>query len=293
MAYPKITIVTPNFNQAGYLEETIQSVLSQNYPNLEYIIVDGGSTDGSLDIIRKYEQQLAWWISEPDKGLYHALQKGFDRSTGEIMGWINSDDELHPGSLSVIAEVFSSLSHVNWITGCPSALDEKGRTVVVANLRKWSKYDYYLFDYQWIQQESTFWRKSLWEKAGARLNLDVKYAADLELWLRLFRYEKLFSLRTTLGGFRFRSSGQLSSVNKEQYLKEAEALITAELPLLQEEVKNRLSKYKRRMKIVGILQKVRVFRLVPLSEPVRNAIGDAPGFIEFDPVHQRFFCPTS
>jgi glycosyltransferase involved in cell wall biosynthesis len=289
----KISIITPNFNQADFLEETILSVVGQNYSDLEYIIIDGGSTDGSVDIIKKYEKHLAYWVSEPDKGLYHALQKGFERSTGEIMGWINSDDMLHPGSLSIIAEIFGSLGHVNWITGCPSALDEKGRTVVVATLRQWSKYDYYLFDYQWIQQESTFWRKSLWEKAGARLNLDVKYAADLELWLRFFRYEKLFSVRTTLGGFRFRSSGQLSSVHKEQYLKEVDALITAETPLLQAEVKSRLSKYKRRMKIVGILQKVKIFSLIPLTQPVRNAITDAPGFIEFDPVRQRFFCPGS
>ena len=102
MQRPKITIVTPNFNQAGFLEETILSVIGQNYPDLEYIIVDGGSTDGSIDIIKKYEKQLAYWVTEPDKGLYHALQKGFERSTGEVMGWINSDDKLHPGSLSVI-----------------------------------------------------------------------------------------------------------------------------------------------------------------------------------------------
>ncbi len=93
--YPKISIVTPSYNQGQYLEQTILSVIGQNYPNLEYIIIDGGSTDNSIEIIKKYERYLAYWVSEKDKGHYHAVQKGFDKSTGEIMSWLNSDDILH------------------------------------------------------------------------------------------------------------------------------------------------------------------------------------------------------
>ncbi len=104
--YPKISIVTPSYNQGQYLEETIQSILSQNYPNLEYIIIDGGSTDNSIDIIKKYESQLTYWISEPDKGQANAINKGLEKCTGEIFNWVNSDDLLAPGSLSKVAEAF-------------------------------------------------------------------------------------------------------------------------------------------------------------------------------------------
>ena len=100
----KISIVTPSFNQADFIEETIRSVICQGYPNLEYIIIDGGSTDGSVEIIKKYEEYLSYWVSEPDRGQAHAINKGISRITGDIFGWINSDDMLLPGSLSTIGK---------------------------------------------------------------------------------------------------------------------------------------------------------------------------------------------
>jgi len=118
--WPKISLVTPVFNSARYLEAAIRSALSQQYPNLEYIIVDGGSTDGSIDIIRKYESQLRLWMSESDRGMYDAINKGFARSTGELMGWISATDLLHPGSLSVVGGVFRRFPKVEWITGRPT-----------------------------------------------------------------------------------------------------------------------------------------------------------------------------
>src|SRR5690606_11897786 len=124
MNYQKISIVRPYFNRKTHLEEAIRSVLDQRYPNLEYIIIDGGSTDGSVDIIRKYETHLAYWVSEPDNGMYHAIQKGFQMSSGEIMGWLNSDDRLHTNSLFTLAEIFSQFSDVNWVQGIPTVIDE-------------------------------------------------------------------------------------------------------------------------------------------------------------------------
>jgi glycosyltransferase involved in cell wall biosynthesis len=293
MQRPKITIVTPNFNQAGFLEETILSVIGQNYPDLEYIIVDGGSTDGSIDIIKKYEKQLAYWVTEPDKGLYHALQKGFERSTGEVMGWINSDDKLHPGSLSVIAEIFGSLGHVNWITGSPTCYDVNGRTVAAAAHRAWSKYDYYLYDYRWIQQESTFWRRNLWQKAGATLNLDLRYAADFDLWLRFFRHEKLYSVMTIIGGFRYRSGQQLSLLHADKYKNEVESLIGAEIAALPANVRQHLDKYKRYLKRMAALERAnKVFRVFTLTPYFRRKLSDAPGFIEYDPASSRFHIPA-
>src|SRR5665647_3247451 len=117
---PKITIITPVYNRAQYLEATILSVLNQGYANLEYIIIDGGSTDGTIEIIKKYESQLAYWVSEPDQGMYYALQKGFDKASGDIMAWLNSDDMYHANSLFVVADIFSTFEDVDWIMGTPS-----------------------------------------------------------------------------------------------------------------------------------------------------------------------------
>lgn len=227
--YPKISIVTPNFNGAKYLEQTILSVLSQDYPNLEYIIIDGGSTDNSIEIIKKYQRQLAYWVSEPDKGLYDAIQKGFDKSTGEIMAWINSDDMYHRRAFFSVAEIFSNFDEVKWLMGIPSTFDEMGRTVSVSPLKRWNKLDYYLGNFEWIQQESVFWRRSLWTKSGSKVESTMKYAADLELWLRFFRSEKLYVTQALLGGFRQRSEGQLSMNFLHEYIEEARAKIKEEI----------------------------------------------------------------
>ena len=143
--YPKISIITPNYNQAKYLEETILSVLNQGYPNLEYIIIDGGSTDNSVEIIKKYSDRLAYWESVPDKGMYDAIQKGFARSTGEIMAWINSDDMYQSKSFFTVSEIFRNFTQVNWLLGFPSVYDAQSRIVECPHtLRQWSKYDVYI-----------------------------------------------------------------------------------------------------------------------------------------------------
>jgi glycosyltransferase involved in cell wall biosynthesis len=227
--HPKISIITPVYNQVDYIEEAIKSVLNQNYPNIEYIIVDGGSTDGTSDIIRKYESQIFKWISEPDKGMYDALNKGFDMSTGEIMAWLNSDDIYFNDTFSKISEIFVLFPEVKWLQGLPTCIDERGRVVSVSDLKVWSKYDYYLKNYGWIQQESVFWRRELWNKSGGQLSLNYKYAGDLELWTRFFRYENLYSARFPLSAFRYRSSNQLSSNHLYDYYSEANIIIDTEI----------------------------------------------------------------
>jgi glycosyltransferase involved in cell wall biosynthesis len=209
--YPKISIVTPSYNQGEYLEETILSVLDQGYPDLEYIIIDGGSTDNSVDIIKKYEKHLTYWVSEPDQGMYHALNKGFSISSGQIMAWINSSDLYCPWALSIVADVFCQLSEVKWLTsGFPMVWDEKSRAIKCKEIAGFSQQSFLdgrhlnvLPNFLWvIQQESTFWRRSLWKKTGGTLSTEFKSAGDFELWSRFFQYTDLYTLGTTLGGFR-------------------------------------------------------------------------------------------
>ena len=231
VSHPKISIVTPSYNQAPYLEATIRSILDQGYPNLEYIIIDGGSTDGSVEIIKKYEKQLTYWESQSDKGMYDALQKGFEKSTGEIMGWLNSDDLLHPKSLFVLADIFSNNAKVNWVQGYPTVFDESGR-VVHTRSHKFSKYSFYLKEYleddSFIQQESTYWRRELWQKAGSYVSQEYKLAADFELWLRFFRYETLFTSEAPIGAFRIRRSNQKSLEAIKEYIAEVNQSIKNE-----------------------------------------------------------------
>ncbi|WP_309609394.1 glycosyltransferase family 2 protein [Flavobacterium sp.] len=295
MNYPKITIVTPNFNGEEYLEETILSVLSQNYPNLEYIIIDGGSSDNSVEIIKKYENQLFYWISEPDKGLYDAIQKGFDKATGDIMGWINSDDVYQKKSFFTVAEIFNNFSDVNWLLGMPTCLDEMGRNVFVNNIRKWSKLDYYLGDFQWIQQESTFWSRKLWEKSGGYIATDIKYAGDLELWLRFFRYEKLFVTHAQLGGFRLRSKNQLSLVFLDQYLEEARGKIKNEIDFcIPEKEKIQLKKIQKYNRIINST-KIKFLRrnlkriINPRIKKIKEEYFAYPSIIYFDRITQNFY----
>jgi glycosyltransferase involved in cell wall biosynthesis len=226
--WPKISIVTPSFNMVNYIEDTILSVIGQQYPNLEYIIIDGGSKDGTVDIIKKYEHYLTYWTSEPDKGMYDAIQKGFKKATGEIMAYINSDDKYHHNAFFSAATIFSSIGDVDWILGRATFYNDEGTIVDVKDLKKWSKYNYYTGDYKWIQQESIFWRRSLWQKAGNKINSELKLAGDYELWLRFFKYAKLYSAETVFAGFRFRTKDQLSLEKLDSYLYEIEQVTNLE-----------------------------------------------------------------
>ena len=224
--FPKITVVTPNFNQGAFLERTILSVLNQNYPNLEYIIMDGGSTDDSIEIIKQYQDQLTFWESKQDKGMYDAINRGFSLSSGEIMCWINSDDILWKDALNYVANVFHEQPNVQWIQGLPSVIDENDE-LIYQRPQVFSKWFFYLKKHEdsfmFIQQESTFWSRKLWLQSGSKMNLNYQLASDFDLWLRFFRYEKLYSTYQQLGAFRKRVNQQSS--NTKLYLKEANSSI--------------------------------------------------------------------
>ena len=227
--FPKISIITPSFNQADYLEQTILSILEQQYPNLEYIVIDGGSTDGSLDIIRKYENQIAYWVSEKDNGLYHALQKGFEKSTGEIMAWLNSDDLYQKNSLFAVAKVFSQHKNINWVMGKNSWYDESGLGVELKYglmQESWSKWRLATEKKAHIQQESTFWRRGLWQKAGGHISQQYKLAGDFELWSRFYEHDLLITCNIRLAGFRLRNENQKSLDQIGIYQQEQEVILS-------------------------------------------------------------------
>ncbi len=225
---PRIALVTPAFNSVRYIEATIQSVLAQNYPNLDYFIVDGGSTDGTIDIIKKYEHRISGWLSEPDNNPYVALHKGFDRTTGEIMGWITSTDMLHVGGLAVVGSVFAALGSVDWITGWPTTFTDDGMAVAVKEMPRWSRTRFLAGVNRFIQQESTYWRRSLWDRAGGRLDTKYRAAGDFDLWIRFFRHARLHSVDALIGGYR-RHPNSLSQANPESYTNTCDEIADREL----------------------------------------------------------------
>ncbi len=186
--WPRISVIAPSYNQAQYLEETIRSVLEQNYPNLEYIIIDGGSTDGSVDIIRKYEKHLAYWVSEPDRGQSHAINKGFAHATGEILAWINSDDYYLAGAFFAAAQSMRSLE-ADFIYGSCLHLVEYGPSPLSFGTPRLRKCDDLTIE-DYIQQPSTFWRRQVWEKCGP-LSENLRYAFDWEFFIKV---QKAFTL---------------------------------------------------------------------------------------------------
>jgi glycosyltransferase involved in cell wall biosynthesis len=218
----RVSIVTPSFNQRAYLEATLDSVLSQEYPGLEYVVVDGGSDDGSAAVIEERADRLSWWVSEADAGLYDALNKGFAHTSGEVMGWINSSDLHYPWTLQTVAEIFSQLPDVQWVMGMSSRFSGSGGPRSV-RAGRFNVYDVLAGDYRWIQQESVFWRRELWERAGGRLDDRLRRAADFELWLRFLRLAPLYHVETILGGWRVHDD-HLGELGGGRYSSEAEEI---------------------------------------------------------------------
>jgi tetratricopeptide (TPR) repeat protein len=193
--------------------------------------MDGGSVDNSVDIIKKYQKYLTYWQSRPDGGQYAAIRAGFRKTSGEIMSWLNSDDKFHPNAFFIVAALFMDRLDVEWITGRSNTLNEKGQQSWIceyANRYSRSKYLKKEFSSPWIQQEGTFWRRSLWEASGATLRSELEYAGDLELWVRFFRITRLFSIDALLAGYRFQPSSK-TRLFMDKYLKEANWILDKEI----------------------------------------------------------------
>lgn len=211
--FPKISIVTACYNHKDYIAETIESILAQNYPNLQYVVIDDGSTDGSWEVIKKYQDRL--FHCERLEGYRKtptiALNYGFSKTNGEIIGWLNSDDLLLPKSLFAVADIFADNPEVEWFTGMATTINFESK-IISSRFKPKNKFDFLSDNWRTIQQESTFWKRSLWEKAGAKLIEDDVFGAfDTELWTRFFQYAEHYNVSAPLGAFR---KGQQSQSGK-------------------------------------------------------------------------------
>lgn len=186
---PLVSIITPSYNQANFLEETIRSVLDQGYPNLEYIIVDGGSTDGSLEIIQKYADRLAWWVSEPDQGQTDAINKGFSQAKGEILAWLNSDDTYLPAAVAEAVGYLQAHPEIGTVYGDANLIDDEGN-VIGKFPAKQTDNRRLMRGYVHVPQQATFFRAELWRKVGP-LDPTFFFAMDYDLWVRLSQHAPL------------------------------------------------------------------------------------------------------
>ena len=186
---PLVSIITPSFNQVPFIAATIDSVLAQDYPNIEYIVMDGGSTDGSAEVIARYADKLAWWVSEKDKGQTDAINKGFARAKGEIFAWLNSDDTYEPGAIRAAVDFLMANPEVGMVYGDCNFIDEKGCKYAKFNAAQ-TDYEKLRRGYVHIPQQASFWRADLWHKV-APLDDNFFFAMDYDLWTRFAKISKL------------------------------------------------------------------------------------------------------
>jgi glycosyltransferase involved in cell wall biosynthesis len=203
---PLVSIVTPSFNQARYIEATIESVLAQDYQRVEYIIIDGGSTDATVEIIKRYQGRIASWISEPDQGQTDAINKGFARAKGDILAWINSDDTYEPGAVAAAVKNLQSHPNVGMVYGDCNFINESGRVIGRFNA---AQTDQRLLrrGYVHIPQQASFFRADLWREVGP-LDPSFYFAMDYDLWTRIAAKTEIKYIPQTWANFRLHTSGK-------------------------------------------------------------------------------------
>lgn len=235
---PQISIVTPSYNQAKFLEQAIQSVVYQGYPNLEYIVIDGGSSDRSVEILKQHDQHITYWVSQSDRGQSHAINKGFAASSGEIMGWLNSDDFLLPGCLKLVGSLFQAYPQINWLTGFTCVADENGTLTTIRPKPAYSQRllragFYHGRGLGFVSQEATFWRRSLFDKSGGKLDETRNFSMDYDLWRRFAVHSNLVVVDTVLAAFRkqqTQKTSDMASYYSEAHIRVPNSIRLVTLP---------------------------------------------------------------
>ncbi len=259
--YPRISIVIPSYNQGCYLGETLKSLVQQKYPALEIIVVDGGSADNSVEIIKAYEKVIKWWVSEADKGQANAINKGMKHASGEILAWLNSDDCLMPNALFRIAEKFQSSKSTDVVYGHRVLINKNGLDV-----GRWimPAHRNFILNYvDYIPQETMFWRAELWHKIGAYVDESFQFALDWELICRFILAGAKFKLLPVfLGQFR------MHALQKTQANIEVDGF--KEMEIIREQCRQRYSTnrvllkvyfYRQRLSIYSFLLRARLTEL--------------------------------
>lgn len=215
---PLVSIVTPSYNQAAFLEQTLCSVLEQDYPSIEYLVADGGSTDGSVEIIQRYANRLAWWVSEKDHGQAEAINKGFARAKGKYVAWINSDDYYQPGAIRTAVKVLEQNPELGMVYGNVQVVDKDGRVLNNLRYNNWGLED--LMTFHIIGQPSVIMRRSVLEKAGY-LNLSFHFMLDHQLWLRMGLQAGMLYIPQLIAGAHYhedcKNQLQAAEFGKESY----------------------------------------------------------------------------
>lgn len=266
----RITIVVPSYNQAEYLDEALGSIVAQEYADVEIIVMDGGSTDGSVEVIERYAQKIDYWQSKPDGGQSQAIADGFQMSTGSILGWLNSDDRLVPGALGKVAEAFAE-SRARWIYGDTEVIDTSSELVEIRRTVQADIVDLVNLNL-YLPQESTFFSRSLYFESGG-INVGLHYAMDYDLWLKFADLAAPVHVPSTFGSFRYRP-GQKSD--------DAAGYRAEELKVKEAYARHALSRHLRlqrllRLKSATLRRRVRNDGIMPIArKQVRTLRGDGP-----------------
>lgn len=240
--YPKISIVTPSYNQAQFLEQTIQSILSQKYPNLEYIIMDGGSTDASAEIIQKYSDKLTYWQSKKDSGQADAILSGFEMCTGDVIGWINSDDVLLPGALTEVGNYFLNNSDTEFLIGSSITIDENNKVILNArgipifNIGRSVNSCQLMYWGCGFNQPASFWKREVYNKIG-KIDKSFYFSFDLDLFIRLTLKKRSAKTSKFLAAFRVHSQSKttlnddIRLIENDKILRRYESTNTSEIKI--------------------------------------------------------------
>lgn len=227
MRLPTITVITPSYNQGQFIGQTVESVLSQNYPGLEYIVMDGGSTDDTLTVLKPYTSRLTL-ISEPDRGQTDAINKGLHRATGDIVCWLNSDDYFLPNALLTVGRYFAAHPDINWLTADCLIVDESGQ-LIQQPIRQYKKLLRNLSNHAYLGltnavcQPATFWRRSVHERVGY-LNESLHFTMDYDFWLRLAQESPPAVLREPTSAFRIHGQSKGGQQYVEQFREDEQTM---------------------------------------------------------------------